>query len=187
MPFPSVAAAAATTLAGLWWRIVAVAGLIAVADVALQRRRFTTKLRMTPREVRDERIETDGKPETKARRRAVGARRVRALSIAAIRRATAVVTNPTHVAVALRYAPPRLDVPVVVARGAGLAAGMVRAAAEMHDVPIMESPDLARALYARVDVDGPIPEECYVAVAAVFAWILRTRGRLGGAEEASPR
>jgi flagellar biosynthesis protein FlhB len=69
-------------------------------------------------------------------------------------------------------------VPVVVARGADLTAMIVRQAARQYDVPIIESAELARMLYSRVDVDEPIPEECYAAVAAVFAWIVRTRGSL---------
>jgi flagellar biosynthetic protein FlhB len=137
---------------------------------------------MTPREVREERASYEGKPEVKARRRSVAARRGRSLRIAALKRATAVVTNPTHIAVALRYAPPAIDVPLVVSAGKDLAAMLLRGAAEDAGVPIVESPDLARALYARVDVDEPIPEELYIAVAAVFAWILKTRGALRGAD-----
>lgn len=186
LPFPALAALSAAAGLALWSHAVPAITLVAAVDIAWQRARFAAQLRMAPREVRDERIELEGKPEIKARRRALGARRTRSLSIAAIARATAVVTNPTHVAVALRYAPPALDVPVVVARGAGQAATLVRAAARAHDVPIIESPELARLLYRRADVDEAIPQECYAAVAAVFAWILRTRGRLGGPADEEP-
>jgi flagellar biosynthetic protein FlhB len=97
------------------------------------------------------------------------------------------VTNPTHIAVALRYDPPQIEVPAVVARGADLMASVVRGAAESFGVPIVEAPELARMLYAQTETDEPIPEEAYAAVAAVFAWILRTRGTLGGgAREESP-
>ena len=68
--------------------------------------------------------------------------------------------------------------PVVVARGADLTAAIVKRIADEYRVPVIESAELARMLYARVDVDEPIPEECYAAVAAVFAWIVRTRGSL---------
>jgi len=171
-------------LAGAWSRVSVTLAVVAVADVALARRRHGARLRMTPREVRDERAEQEGRPEVKARRRGVALRRSRRLRLEAIRRASAVVANPTHVAVALRYAPPAIDVPVVVASAAGAAAIYVRAVAAFHDVPVIESPDLARSLFARVDVEDAVPEEFYAAVAAVFAWILRTRGRLGGSLEA---
>jgi len=188
VPLDVSLAAAAHVLAAavreLWWRVTLCAVAFAVADVWWQRRRFATSLRMTPREVRDERAELEGKPEVRARRRAVAGRRARGLRLRAIARATAVVANPTHVAVALRYAPPAIEVPLVVARGADLAAGLVRGAAEQSGVPIIESPELARALYGRVDVDEPIPEDCYAAVAAIFAWIIRTRGALRTGDDA---
>lgn len=170
-------------VAALWARCAAALSVVAAIDVVLARRRFAARLRMTPREVRDERAEQEGRPEVKSRRRGLALRRSRRLRIDALKRASAVVTNPTHVAVALRYEPPAIDVPVVVGLGAGPGATIVRAIASFHDVPIIESPDLARALFARTEVDDPIPEEMYAAIAAIFAWILRTRGRLGGAAD----
>lgn len=178
-------AVAATT--DLWRRAALAAIALAAADIFIQRRRFLREMRMTPREVKEERARTDGRPEVKARRRGVAARRARDVRIAAIKRATAVVTNPAHVAIALRYAPPAIDVPIVVARGADARAGVVRGAADAYGVPIVESPELARMLYAGVEVDEPIPEACYAAVAAVFAWIIRTRGALGGADAEDAR
>ncbi|MDQ6767708.1 MAG: EscU/YscU/HrcU family type III secretion system export apparatus switch protein [Candidatus Eremiobacteraeota bacterium] len=175
--------AAASMFVSLWWRAVIVLATVAILDVMLQRRRHAARLRMSPRELREERAKTEGRPETKQRRRAVGARRARNLRIAAIRRATAVITNPTHLAVALRYSPPSIDVPTVVARGADLMAPVVRSAARTFGVPIVESPELARTLYLSVDVDQPIPEECYAAVAAIFSWIIRTHGRLRRGDE----
>lgn len=164
----------------MWWRAGAVLLAFAAIDVIVTRKRFAASLRMTPRELRDERAETETRPEAKQRRKTTAARRSRSLRVAAIKKATAVITNPAHLAVALRYAPPEIDVPIVVGRGADLTAEIVRAAARDFEVPIIESADLARMLYARVEVDEPIPEECYAAVAAVFAWIVRTRGSLRG-------
>ena len=181
LTFSQQASLAGEALREAWTRTALAAIVIAGADIVAQRRRHAKALRMTPRELRDERAETEGRPEVRTRRRSVGARRARGLKLLAVRRATAVVTNPTHLAVALRYAPPSIDVPIVVARGADHAAAALRALAEIHDVPIIESPELAHALYARVDLDDAIPEECYAAVAAIFAWLLRTRGELGGA------
>lgn len=102
------------------------------------------------------------------------------MRLEALRRASAVIANPTHVAVALRYDPPGIDVPFVVSSAAGAAAAFVRMVAAYHEIPVIESPELARALFVRVDVDEPVPEEYYAAIAAIFAWLLRTRGRLGG-------
>jgi flagellar biosynthesis protein FlhB len=176
--FLGQAAEATDASISLWWRAAVALAAVAALEVAVQRRRLVMRLRMTPRELRDERAETESRPDTKQRRRTIGAKRQRGLRIAAIRRATAVITNPQHVAVALRYAPPEVEVPTVVARGADLAAAIVRAAAHGFGVPVIESAELARMLYASVEIDEPIPQECYAAVAAVFAWIIRTRGGL---------
>ncbi len=176
---------AASGLAQLWQRAAFALLVVGAADVILQRRAQAQRLRMTAREVREERAQTEGRPEMKQRRKTVGMRRSRSLRVAAIRRATAVIVNPTHVAVALRYAPPAIDVPVVVARGADRSAAIVRETALSCGVPIVESPDLARLLYGRADIDSPIPEECYAAVAAIFAWIVSTHGFLRGADDRS--
>jgi flagellar biosynthetic protein FlhB len=171
--------------ASIWQRAAAWMAIFAVVDGLWARARFASSLRMTPRQLRDERAQTEARPETRQRQKAVGARRARSLRIEAIRQATAVVTNPAHVAVALRYAPPAIDVPIVVARGADLTAAIVRAVARQADVPLIASQELARTLYARVEVDEPIPEDCYAAVAAIFAWIVRTRGVLRGGQDDS--
>jgi flagellar biosynthetic protein FlhB len=178
--FSADMAALGTAIAALWRSAVPLALIAGAADIVMQRARFLRNLRMTPRELKEERAESEGRPETKARRRSAALKRSRGMRISAIREATAVVTNPTHIAIALRYAPPLIDVPVVVARGADLLASVVRGAAESFGVPVVEAPELARLLYAHAETDDPIPEEAYAAVAAVFAWILRTRGALRG-------
>jgi flagellar biosynthetic protein FlhB len=179
-------AALGAALAGLWRAAAPSALIVGVADIVMQRARFLRNLRMTPREMREERAETEGRPETKARRRSTALRRARGMRISAIREATAVVTNPTHIAIALRYDPPQIDVPIVVARGADLMANVVRGAAESFGVPVVDAPELARLLYAQTETDDAIPEEAYAAVAAVFSWILRTRGALGGKQWSDP-
>jgi flagellar biosynthetic protein FlhB len=177
---PSLAITRAA-LVGCWFRSFAGFGLIAIVDVWRIRARTRASLGMTAHEVRDERAESEARPELRARRRNAATRMTRNIDIAAIAHATAVVTNPMHVAVALHYAPPAVDVPLVVSRGADLAAVTVRSIAVLNEVPIIESPDLARTLYARATLNEPIPEECFAAVAAVFAFILQTRGTLRGA------
>ena len=175
-------AALGAALTEAWRRAAPLALLVGAADIVLQRHRHMRGLRMTLRELKEERADNEGRPEIKARRRQAAAKRARGVRISAIRSATAIVTNPTHIAVALRYCPPEIDVPVVVARGADLMASLLRGAAEAYSVPIVEAPELARLLYALAESDCPIPEEAYAAVAAVFAWILRTRGALLGAQ-----
>jgi flagellar biosynthetic protein FlhB len=174
--FSAFIAALGGALADVWRRAVPAAIAVGIADIALQRGRIMRGLRMTPREVKEERADNEGRPEIKARRRQTATKRARGIRIGAIRNATAVVTNPTHIAVALRYAPPDIDVPVVIASGADLMAAVVRGAAESYGVPVVEAPELARLLYARAESDDPIPEEAYAAVAAVFELIMLTRG-----------
>jgi flagellar biosynthesis protein FlhB len=164
----------------LWFRATIILSAFAGMEILVARKRRLARLMMTAREVRDERNEHEGRPEVKARRRGIAVRRSRRLRLAAVRNATAVITNPTHVAVALRYAPPAIDVPVVVCSGADAAAALVRGAASEHGVPVVESPELARQLFLHVDVDDPIPDDLYEAVAAIFAFILRIRGALPG-------
>jgi len=177
------AVAASHASATLWRRALVAVAFVAVIDVVVQRRRHAMRLKMSPRELREERAQTEGRPEARQRRRAIGLRRVRGLRIDAVRRATAVIANPTHVAIALRYAPPQIDVPVVVARAAGLMAPVVRATADAYGVPVVESPELAQMLYLNVDVDEQIPEEYYAAVAAIFTWIMKTHGALRRGDE----
>ncbi|MBV8222948.1 MAG: EscU/YscU/HrcU family type III secretion system export apparatus switch protein, partial [Candidatus Eremiobacteraeota bacterium] len=165
---------------GTWWRLVFGLGIIALLDVWRVRASTTRAMRMTAREVREERAEAEIRPEVRARQRRVSVETARSVSSGAIRRATAVVANPTHVAIALRYAPPEIDVPIVVSRGADLAAMLVRSIAVVHDIPIIESPELARTLFARTALNEPIPEECFESVAAIFALLLQTRGFLRG-------
>jgi flagellar biosynthetic protein FlhB len=167
----------------IWSLACAALVCLAAVDVVVQRRQQSARIRMTPREVRDERLQTEGRPESKQRRRAVAVKRARGLRIAAIRRATAVIANPSHVAVALRYAPPAVDVPTVVARGADRMAQVLKETARGFEVPVIEAPALARDIYERSDIDEPIPEECYAAVALVFTWILRVHGHLRRGDE----
>lgn len=180
--FASDMAALGAALGDAWRRAVPPVVAVGAVDIVLARRRHLRGLRMTPREVKEERADNEGRPEIKARRRQAATKRARGVRISAVRNATAIVTNPTHITIALRYCPPEIDVPVVVARGANLMASLLRGAAETYGVPVVEAPELARLLYAQAEADSPIPEEAYVAVAAVFAWILRTRGALPGAQ-----
>jgi flagellar biosynthetic protein FlhB len=96
--------------------------------------------------------------------------------IAAVQKASVIITNPTHFAVALQYDVDKMAAPVVVAKGVDFLAKRMRQVAEAHDVPIVENPPLARALHAAVEVDQEIPTEHYKAVAEVIGYVMRLKG-----------
>ena len=125
---------------------------------------------MTKEEIRHELKETDGDPQIKA---AIRRRRQQLMNrmIAAVPRADVVVTNPTHYAVALRYDPVNMAAPMVVAKGERLLAQRIKEVARKHNVPVLEEPPLARALYAAVPVGQFIPANLFRAVAEVLAWV----------------
>ncbi len=158
--------------------VLLLVGAIAAFDFLFQRRAFLKKMRMSLQEVKDEHKESEGDPAVKARQRQIGAARVRNRMMAAVPTASVIVTNPTHYAVALRYDHGAMRAPVVVAKGVDLLALRIRELAGEHKVPIVESPPLARALYASAEVDRPIPIEHYAAVAEIISYVMglaRTR------------
>ena len=131
---------------------------------------------MTREDAKQERKSDEGHPEIKARMRRIGTQRVRTRMMSAVPQATVVIANPTHFAVALRY-DNGMDAPVCVAKGLDHLALRIRAMAEDNRVPVIENPPLARALYASVDLDQPIPVEHYRAVAEVIGFVLRLKRR----------
>lgn len=150
---------------------------LAAGDVLLARFRHAGALRMTREEVRQEHKETNGDPFIKAKLRALRQQRSRRRMMAQVRHAAVVITNPTHYAVALTYDRSRQAAPRVVAKGADFIAARIRAEAELHRVPLVENPPLARTLFT-LDLDTEIPAEHYQAVAEIiaFVWKLRARG-----------
>ncbi len=162
---------------------VAVA-LIAALDYAWQRADFLRRMRMSRRDIREEHKETEGDPLVRQRLRAIRMERARRRMMAEVPKATVVVTNPVHYAVALRYRQGRDAVPEVVAKGADLLALRIRELARAHGVPVVEDPPLARVLYATVEPGRPIPPAQYEAVARVIAFVLRL-GRARTAPEGS--
>jgi flagellar biosynthesis protein FlhB len=156
--------------------VLAVYAFLAVGDAVYQRMTWLKRQRMTKRELKEEYKETEGSPEIKARLRQIRLARVKKRMMAAVPKATVVVTNPTHYAVALRYES-GMAAPVCVAKGVDALALRIRAVAAEHGVPLMENPPLARALHASVDIDEEIPVEHYKAVAEVIGYVLRLRRR----------
>ncbi|KUY66422.1 flagellar biosynthesis protein FlhB [Burkholderia cepacia] len=167
-----------------------VAGMLVVAalDVPYQIWQYNKKLRMTKEEVKREHRESEGDPHVKGRirqqQRAIARRRM----MAAVPKADVVVTNPTHFAVALQYTDGEMRAPKVVAKGVNLVAARIRELAAEHNVPLLEAPPLARALYHNVELEREIPGSLYSAVAEVLAWVyqLKRFRSEGGAFPAVP-
>ena len=150
--------------------------LVAAADYLFQQQQFTKQMRMSKTEVRDEHKQTEGDPKVKARIRQLRVERARQRMMAAVPEADVVITNPTHYAVALKYEAEKMNAPKVTAKGADLIALRMRELAEEHDVPLVENPPLARALYGGVEIDQEVPPEHYKAVAEVIGYVMRLKG-----------
>lgn len=157
--------------------VLAVFLVLAAVDYVFQRREYQRNLRMTRQEVKEEMKQTEGDPLVRSRLREKQRRLARHRMMHAVPRATVVITNPTHVAVALRYRETE-GAPRVVAKGAGSIAERIKDVARRHNVPIVEDPPVARALFRQVDIGQEIPLALYQAVAEILARIYRLRGRL---------
>lgn len=149
--------------------------VIAVADYAYQKYQHLKKLRMTKQEVKDEYKQMEGDPLVKSRIRQVRMERARHRMMDAVPRADVVIVNPTHYAVALEYKMEKMDAPVVVAKGLDNLALRIREIAEEHDIPIVENPPLARALFASVELDQSIPAEHFKVVAEVIGYVMQLK------------
>jgi flagellar biosynthesis protein FlhB len=173
-------AAAARLLSSLTWRLVLTAAVIAGADVAVQRRRFMAKMKMTKEELKREAKEEEGDPALKGKRKQRHRELARQRARIEVPRADALVVNPTHVAVAIRYRKDEGKAPRVTAKGKGELAEHMRELARTNAVPIVQDVPLARLLYRRVKVGREVPADTYKAVAAVLAFVYRITGRSAG-------
>ncbi len=160
--------------------VLAVQGAVALLDVVRTRLKHGRDLRMSREDIRQEMRDSEGDPQVKGRLRQLRMQRARQRMMAAVPKATVVVTNPTHYAVALTYDRAGGNAPRVVAKGVDTVAARIRAVAEENKVPLVANPPLARALY-RVELDAEIPAEHFQAVAEIIAYVWRLRGRAGGA------
>ncbi|WP_313077285.1 EscU/YscU/HrcU family type III secretion system export apparatus switch protein [Melaminivora sp.] len=154
--------------------------LFAVVDVPLQAFFFKSRLKMSHEEVKQEHKESDGNPQLKGRMRQRAREIADRASVAAVPKADFVVMNPTHYAVALKYDEAAMGAPQVVAKGTDLVAFKIREVAQAHGVPVLQSPMLARALYAHADLEQPIPAQLYTAVAQVLAYVYRLKAAMRG-------
>lgn len=177
----SSAARIGEALETLLWRAAALFLLAGVADLVWQRRRYTKQLSMTKQEIREESKEQESSPHVKARIRRIQRDLSRRKMMQEIPTATAVIVNPTHYAVAIRYAIDSPGAPKVVAKGKNYLALRIRQKAIEHQVPIVENPPLARALYSAAEVGQEIPSHLYRAVAEILAYIYKImNGKLPG-------
>jgi len=133
---------------------------------------------MSKQELKEEFKQTEGDPHIKGKIKQIRIEKAKRRMIAAVPKATVVITNPTHFAVALHYESGKTMAPVCVAKGADALALRIREVAKQHDVPIVENPPLARALYASVEVDDAIPTEHFKAVAQVIGYVMKLTGKM---------
>ena len=154
--------------------------VLGAADYAYQRWQLSRDLRMTREEVKREQKESEGDPLIRSRIRTLQRQRAQRRMMQDVPKADVVITNPTHIAVALRYDGVRMAAPVVVAKGSGFVAERIREVAAEHGVPIFENKPLARSLYKLVELGREIPGDLYQATAEILAMVMRARGAVGG-------
>jgi flagellar biosynthetic protein FlhB len=160
--------------------VLAIMTVIAGIDFLYQKQQHMKELRMSKQDLKDEFKQSEGDPMIKARLRQIRTERARRRMMSAVPDADVVVTNPTHYAVALKYDHEAMDAPVLVAKGADQVALRIREVAKEHDIPVVENPPIARALYDNVELDQAIPAEHYKAVAEIIGYVMRLKGKLPG-------
>jgi flagellar biosynthetic protein FlhB len=175
----------AKIILGLMIRIGIVLLIMGIADAFYQKWKYIKELKMTKQQVKEELKETIGSPEVKSRIRQIQLQTAMKRMLKEIPKASVVLVNPTHVAVALRYDAKTMESPIMVAKGADYLAEKIREIARAYGVPIIRKPELARTIYSTVEPGNPIPETLYVAVAEVLAMIYRLRHKKRNAQAQS--
>ena len=178
-PSPAAIRYVANWLTGGMAMLLLVVFLTALIDVPLQMFFFKSRLKMSHQEVKQEHKESDGNPQIKGRQRQRQREIADGASVGAVPKADFVVMNPTHYAVALKY-DDTMSAPQVISKGTDLIAMKIRDLANHHGVPVLQSPVLARALYAHAELDQPIPATLYTAVAQVLAYVYRLKAAMRG-------
>ncbi|XDF33450.1 EscU/YscU/HrcU family type III secretion system export apparatus switch protein [Paracidovorax avenae] len=168
-------------LGSLGFRMALLLAIIAALDWMFTRREFARKMRMSRREIKDEHKQREGDPRVRARMRDLRREaRKRSKSLRQTRNADVVLTNPTHLAIALRYVHGEMDSPQVVAKGAGHLAAAMREIAARHGIPVVRSPALARRLFKELDVEHYVPPQLFADVARIIVWVFAMRERRAG-------
>jgi flagellar biosynthesis protein FlhB len=155
--------------------VVAILAIVAAADYFFQYRQWYERQKMSVRELKEEFKQTEGDPAIKAKIRQLRQTRMRKRMMAAVPKASVIITNPTHYAIALQYER-GMNAPVCLAKGIDTIALKIREVAAEHRIPVVENPPLARALHATVEIDEEVPPEHYKAVAEVIGYVMRLRG-----------
>jgi flagellar biosynthetic protein FlhB len=159
--------------------VVAMLAVVAIADYFFQYRQWYERQKMSLREMKDEFKQSEGDPHIKGRIRQLRQQRMKKRMMAAVPKASVIITNPTHYSVALSYER-GMPAPICVAKGVDLIALKIREIAGEHNIPIVENVPLARALYANVEIDEEIPVEHYHAVAEIIGYVMGLRRGLSG-------
>jgi flagellar biosynthetic protein FlhB len=180
LPLETVTSAAAQlgdALEGLLWKAAGVFLMFGAVDLFQQIKKHGSSMKMTKQEVKEEHKRSEGDPQMKGRIRRMRRDLLRRQMMKDVPKATAVVVNPTHFAIALRYEVDTMGCPVVIAKGKNWLALRIREIAKEHEIPIVENPPLARALYDSLDVGRAIPPEFYKAIAEILAYVYQLMGR----------
>lgn len=157
-------------------KVCAILILLAFIDLLFVRYEMEEKMKMTKQEVKEEFKETEGDPLVKAQIRSIQRQMARQRMMAEVPDADVVITNPTHISVAIRYDTDEMDAPVILAKGAGVVALNIRKVARENNVPIIENPPVARLLH-KLELGAPIPEELFKAVAEILAHVYSLKGK----------
>lgn len=180
LPFESVPAGSrqiGEALQALLWKAAGVFLLLGAIDLFREQRKYNDRLRMSKQDVKDENKRNEGDPQIKGRIRRLRRDLLRRQMMREVPKATAVVVNPVHFAVAIRYDSDTMACPVVVAKGKNWLALRIRQLAVENEVPVIENPPLARALYEAIEVGRTISPEFYKAIAEILAYVYRMMGR----------
>lgn len=181
LPLQGVAAGTrmiADSVLTLLWRAAGLFLVFGIVNLIREHRQYESDLRMSRQEIKDEAKETEGSPQIKARIRRLQMAMRRRHMMKDVPKATAVIVNPTHYAVAIRYEMATMPAPVVVAKGKNFIAGRIRKIALENQVPIIENPPLAQALYKAAEVGQEIPTHLYRAVAEILAYVYKLMRKL---------
>src|SRR6266478_4024403 len=180
---PAAVLGVTTTLTlHLMGAVVAALAIVAIADYLFQYRQWFERQKMSLQEMKEEFKQSEGDPHVKARIRQLRQARMKKRMMAAVPKASVIITNPTHYSVALSYER-GMSAPVCVAKGVDNIAFKIREVAQQHNIPIVENVPLARALYATVEIDQEIPMEHYHAVAEVIGYVMRMKRGFSAARQ----
>jgi flagellar biosynthetic protein FlhB len=177
IPFPANFSVACQIIYNLAWRLAMALLLLAAADWIYQKWRFERDLRMTKQEIKDEAKRMEGDQQIKGRRRQLARKMIMQRIHRDVPKADVVITNPTELAIALKYDPETMGAPRVVAKGAGFLAARIRQSAIQNGVPLLERKPLAQALYKTVDVGQDVPAEFYQSIAEILAYVYELAGK----------